>query len=116
MSLQQLINKRNNSLKVVITWGLYATPLALNFRESIDNAKSHNPKNGLEKIFYFLFYFLLFTIPWAMVVYVIHFFKLIYYQISIWNYKKKEKKKIAPNIVLSQDKSDLQEYGQFVSR
>ena len=116
MSLQYLISKRNNSLKVVLTWGLYATPIAANFRESMDNAKSHNPKDGLEKFFYFLFYFLIFTIPWAMIAYVIHFFKLIYYQISIWHYKKKEKKKIAPDTVLSQDELDLQEYGQFVCK
>ena len=116
MSLQQLINKRNYCIKVVCTFGFYATQLALDYRLSKNAAESHNPKNGLEKFLYFLFYFLIFTIPWAMVAFVIHIFRLIYYQMSINYLKKKEKKKIAPNNVLSQDKSDLQEYGQFVSR
>jgi len=116
MLLQYLKNKRNYCLKVVFTWGLYATPLARNFRESMDNEESHNPKNGLEKFLYFIVYFLIFTIPWAIIAYVIHSFRLIYYQISIWHYNRKEKKKRVYDTAISRDESNLQEYGQFICK
>lgn len=91
MTLQELKIKRVQSIKVVCTLGLAATPLLKNFRDAKKYTKSHNINSGYTNFFLFLLYFSIFTIPWAIIAFVIHFFKLIYFSVKIYNIIKTSK-------------------------
>jgi len=76
--LEELEYKRKAALIVVCTLGLAATPFKLNDESNIFKGTSLD-KGGLGFIFRIIS-FLLLTIPFAIIMFVIHLFKLVYYQ------------------------------------
>ena len=79
--LEELKYKRKAAIIVVCTLGLAATPLNFNAESNIFRGTSLD-KGGLGIIFKIIS-FLLLTIPIAIIMFVIHLFKLVYYQIEI---------------------------------
>jgi hypothetical protein len=86
--LEELEYKRKAALIVVCTLGLAATPLGLNAKTNIFKGTSLD-KGGLGFVMGILS-FLLLTIPFAIIMFVLHLFKLVYYQIEISKLKRQE--------------------------
>jgi hypothetical protein len=79
--LEELEYKRKAALIVVCTLGLAATPLGLNAKSNIFRGTSFD-KGALGFVLGILS-FLLLTIPFAIIMFILHLFKLVYYQIEI---------------------------------
>jgi len=82
MKLKKLIEKRNFSLKAVLTFGISALP-----REfwSVDTNifRGTSLDRGIFGIFLRIIAFIALTFPFMIIMFVINLFKLIYYQIEI---------------------------------
>ncbi|GHT35523.1 hypothetical protein AGMMS49574_25090 [Bacteroidia bacterium] len=81
--LEELKYKRKGSLIVVGTLGLAATPLKTIFSGAKDVDKGTSFEGNAVGFVVKCVFFLLFAIPIAIIMFVIHIFKLIYYSIEI---------------------------------
>jgi hypothetical protein len=82
MTLEELEEKRNFSLKAVFTLGITAIPIEF---WSLDTNlfRGTSLDRGAMGFFLRIASFLVLTIPIMLVYFIIHFFKLIYYQVEI---------------------------------
>ena len=89
MTLEELVEKRNFSLKAVFTLGITAMPMEF---WSLDTNLFRG--TGLDKgamgFILRIAMFLILTIPFMLVFFIVHLFKLIYYQIEISRREKEE--------------------------
>jgi len=83
--IDELIYKRKAAIIVVCTLGLAATPLWLNAKANVFRGTSLD--TGAMGFFFKILSFLILTIPFAAVMFVVHLFKLVYYQIEIFKIK-----------------------------
>jgi hypothetical protein len=87
MTLKELEEKRNFSLKAVFTLGISALPKSF-WGVDTNIFKNTGLDNGMLGFFLKIFSFLLLTIPFMLIMFIVNFFKLIYYQIEISNFKE----------------------------
>jgi hypothetical protein len=82
MTLEELEEKRNFSLKAVFTLGITAMPMEF---WSLDTNvfRGTGLDRGAMGFFLRIAAFLVLTIPFMLIMFIVHFFKLIYYQIEL---------------------------------
>ncbi|MDR2410773.1 MAG: hypothetical protein LBE13_22045 [Bacteroidales bacterium] len=82
-TLEELQIKRKAAVIIVCTLGLAATPLKTIFEGAKDADKGTSFEGNAVGFTVKCLFFLLFAIPIATIMFVIHIFKLIYYSVEI---------------------------------
>jgi len=88
MILEELEEKRNFSLKAVFTLGITAMPIEF---WSLDTnlVRGTSLDRGAIGVFLRIASFLVLTVPAVLIMFIVHLFKLIYYQVEISRREKK---------------------------
>jgi uncharacterized membrane protein YhdT len=90
MTLEELKEKRNFSLKAVFTLGISAVPMEFWFVDT-NLIRGTSLDRGAMGFILRIALFLVLTIPFMLIFFIVNLFKLIYYQIEINRQEKKGK-------------------------